>query len=443
LASVLALDSADRAALGALAPALKDQFGVGNEAIGLLASAFAIVGGIATIPVGVLTDRTRRITILVVSIGIWTLAMGVAAAATAFMVLFAARVVLGVVTAASGPPVSSIVGDLFPPAERGRVLGKIKSGELIGAAAGFLITGLLVSLFTWRSVFVAFAVLGALLAFRVSRVPEPPRVGERHPAHGERSLDSENPLRETLEEEEIEPDESLILRGDMSELPLTEAVGYIVRVRTLSLIILANAFGEFFFAALQVFGVLFLVDQFDISASTASFLIPAVGVAGLVGVLAGGQLGDWLVARHVLTGRIDVGAWSYLAVALLFIPVLIASSLAVALPFLVLAGGFLMAPVAPLEAARLDVVHPQLRGRAESARTVARVLAQAAAPLLFGILSEAYGGGGDGLRNAFLTFLPLLALSSVLLWAATRRYPRELAAVQASTLSTGEDESDA
>jgi sugar phosphate permease len=335
--------------------------------------------------------------------------------------------------------VTSIVGDLFPPAERGRVLGKVKSGELVGAGIGFLLTGLLVSMFTWRSVFIAFAVLGALLAFRVARVPEPRRGGEGHDEHGERFLDAEDPLREIVEEEAVEPDKSLILHGDLSELPFTEAVGYIMRVRTLSLVILANAFGEFFFAALQVFGVLFLVEQFDISASTASLLIPAVGVAGLVGVIAGGQIGDRLVERHVLTGRIHVGAWSYLAVSVLFVPVLFAGSLAFALPFLVLAGAFLMAPVAPLEAARLDVVHPQLRGRAESARTVARVIAQAAAPLLFGVLSEAYGGGGEGLRNSFLTFLPLLALSSVLLWAATRRYPREVAAVQESTVATQDD----
>ena len=49
LACVLALDAADKTALGALAPALKTAFHVGNGEIGLLASAFSIVGGLATI----------------------------------------------------------------------------------------------------------------------------------------------------------------------------------------------------------------------------------------------------------------------------------------------------------------------------------------------------------------------------------------------------------
>src|SRR3954462_13140296 len=88
LASVLALDGADRTALGALAPALKAEFHIGNTEIGLLASAFAVVGALAIIPIGILTDRARRITILVVCIGIWCVAMGFAAAAWSFALLF-------------------------------------------------------------------------------------------------------------------------------------------------------------------------------------------------------------------------------------------------------------------------------------------------------------------------------------------------------------------
>src|SRR6185369_17019872 len=60
--------------------------------------------------------------ILVVCIGIWCLAMGVAAAAMSFAVLFAARITLGVLSAAGGPPVTSLVGDLFPADVRGRGL---------------------------------------------------------------------------------------------------------------------------------------------------------------------------------------------------------------------------------------------------------------------------------------------------------------------------------
>jgi predicted MFS family arabinose efflux permease len=438
LGAVLALDAADKTALGALAPALKAEFSVGNGAIGLLASAFAVVGALATIPMGVLTDRTRRVTLIVVSIGIWSVAMGVAAAATTFAMLFLARIALGVVTAACGPPVTSMIGDLFSPDVRGRVIGLVKSGELVGAAAGFAVSGVLVGLFSWRAVFVALGVVGVVLAFRVARVEEPVRGGEGvgDPA-GTGDLDETSHLRDLVEQEGATPKDDLVLTGDEADMTLPSAIAYVLRIRTLVMIIGATAAGEFFFAALQVFGVLLLVDEFGISASTAALVIPAVGIAGFAGVIGGGRLGDVLVEHGVTTGRLQVGAWSYLLGAVCFLPVLLASSLLVALPFLVLMGVFLTAPVAPLEAARLDVVHPQLRGRAESARTVARVAAQASAPLAFGLLSDTLAGGGaDGLRLTFLLFLPLLAVSSVLLALARRDYAREVASVQESTIST-------
>jgi predicted MFS family arabinose efflux permease len=434
LAAVLALDGADRTALGALAPALMAEFNVGNTAIGLLASAFAIVGALAIVPIGILTDRARRITILVVCIGIWCLAMGLAAAAWSFVLLFGARITLGILTAAGGPPITSIIGDLFPADVRGRVLGWVKSGELVGAGAGFLVAGVVVWLTSWRGVFVVLALLGVVVAWAVARVPEPRRGGENDlPGDDERSIDAPTQIHALIEERDVDAKEELILEGDQSELALKPAMQYVFRVKTVVLIIAAAALGDVFFTALQVFGVLFLVQQFGISASEASILIPLVGVGGFVGVVAGGRLGDRLIAHGFLTARIRLGVWSYLAASILLVPVFLASSLVVALPFLLVAGAFLTAPIAPLEAARLDVVHPQLRGRTESARMIARVAAQASAPLVFGVLSSSLGGGGsEGLQLAFLALLPLLAASSVCLMIAVRHYPSEVAAVEES-----------
>ena len=436
LVAVLALDAADKTVLGVLAPELKRQFAIGNGEIGLLASVFVVVGGIATVPIGVLTDRTRRITLLVVSIGIWSVRDGSCRGCDHLRrAVRRARASLGVLTAACGPPVTSVIGDLFSPDVRGRIISWVKSGELVGAAAGFVVTGVLVSFFSWRSAFVVLGLFGVLAAFRVAGVEEPRRGGEDFAGDAGESGDEPSQIQELVAADGAMPKEDLVLDGDKSDMSLPSALGYVLRVRTLAMVILATAFGEFFFTALQVFGVLLLVEQFDLSVSTAALIIPLVGVAGFVGVLGGGRIGDRLIENGTLTGRILVGEWSYLAVALLFLPVLATSSLAVALPFLALAGVFLMAPIAPLEAARLDVVHPQLRGRAESVRTMARVAAQATAPLAFGLLSDSLAGGGaDGMRAAFLAFLPLLGLSSALLVAAAREYPSEVASVEASSI---------
>jgi len=54
-------------------------------------------------------------------------------------------------------------------------------------------------------------------------------------------------------------------------------------------------------------------------------------------------------------------------------------------------------PLAVLDAVGLDIVVPQLRGRANAVRSVLRVAMTAAAPAVFGFLSESYG-----LRSAII-----------------------------------------
>jgi hypothetical protein len=84
-------------------------------------------------------------------------------------------------------------------------------------------------------------------------------------------------------------------------------------------------------------------------------------------------------------------------------------------------------------AVRLDVVHPQLRGRAEGVRTVLQIAAEAAAPIAFGYLSDTLrGGDSTGMQLTFFIGLGTLVVSSLVPLLARRTYPREAAAVAAS-----------
>ncbi len=68
---------------------------------------------------------------------------------------------------------------------------------------------------------------------------------------------------------------------------------------------------------------------------------------------------------------------------------------------------------------------------------IARVGAQAAAPLVFGVLAGVLGSThAEGLQLTFLALLPLLAARSVCLMFAARHYPSEVAAVEESEMPT-------
>lgn len=432
LTTALALDYADRASVGALGPDLKHAFHISNTGFGLVASAFATVGALATVPAGILTDRTRRTVVLGSSMLLWTIAMGVTGAALSYAMLIGARMLLGAVTATARPMIASITGDVFERDRRGRALGLIDSGELIGNGIGFMAAGAIAAFFTWRGVFWLLAVFGAVAAFFVWRMREPPRTAGDGPAHGE-GISAAERIAGQVDEQ---PDPDLVLEGDQAELPLWEAAKYVLRIRTNVLVIAAVALTSFFFSSVRVFGVIFIVREYSVGRSLADISLLALGLGALFGMLAGGRIGDWLIARGSPNGRLLVAAFSYLVAAAAFVPTLFVHRLWLGLPAGTFAAAALIAPTAPLDAIRLDVVHPQLWGRAESTRNVLQIAADAAAPLAFGLLSDHLAGGGiAGMRWAYLMGLGLLGCAAACLLAARRFYPREVKAAVASAES--------
>ena len=141
-------------------------------------------------------------------------------------------------------------------------------------------------------------------------------------------------------------------------------------------------------------------------------------------MLTGGPLGDALLHRGRLNGRVLVAAWAAVATVLLFIPALLTRSALTALPYVVLAAVFLSAQNPPIDAARLDIMPPWLWGRAEGVRNFVRTGAQALAPVLFGAVSQyVFGGGNSGLRWTFVVMMVPLSASAVFLFAASPAVP--------------------
>jgi len=444
LACVLGLSGADTATVGASATELRSGLGITNTDIGLLVAVTSLVAALATMPFGVLADRVRRTWTLGAAIALWSIAMFWSAIVTSFDELLLSRLFLGIVTAAAGPLVASLVGDYFPAAERGRIYGYILAGELLGAGFGFAVTGDIATL-SWRAAFVVLAVPALVLAWFVVRLPEPRRGGTAplesiHP-EPERARSNEeekvSDAHQLAREHGIEPDPDLVLHHE--NVGFATAVRHVLLVRTNLILIAASACGYYFLAGIQTFGSEFAKDQYRINQAFANVLLLLVGVGAVVGVLAGGFLGDWLVRKRYLRGRILISVIAATGATVLFVPALFARTAFGALPYLALAALALSAQNPPLDAARLDIMPAQLWGRAEAIRTVLRGVAQALAPLLFGVVSDhVFGGGRTGLQWTFVVMLLPLAGSAALLYRALGTYPRDVASAAASADATDE-----
>jgi MFS family permease len=467
--AVLALNGADTATVGAIAPQLEHALHIGNTKIGLLSSVALLVGAVFTIPVGLLVDRTKRVPLLSFTILLWSVASLLSAFAGSYSSLLLTRVFLGAVTASAGPAIASLTGDYFPARERGRVYAYILGGEIAGTAFGFIVSSSVASLIDWRAAFVLLAIPGFFLARELYRtVPEPLRGGQsrlepgvvdlhqavsepRRPQEGEAVDGDEDELaQEAARRRGVRPDPRLVLERDPRELGLVPAIRYILSIPTNVLLIISSALGYFFFSGLSTFALLFVRGHYHASQATAELVLALLVVGAMIGTLVSGRVTDTLLRRGLLEVRVYVPALCYLAAAALLIPGILGSHLTPAIWFDIAGASLLSAANPPLDAARLDIMPAGLWGRAESTRTVLRSLAQALAPLLFGGLADLIAGiapeqapigthpgvispgAARGLEISFLVMLCTLAAAGIVMLRARVTYPRDVATAAAS-----------
>lgn len=460
LAAVLGLDGADKAAVSAVASSLKSAFNIGNTEIGVLIAVVSFMGAVATLPIGILVDRMRRQYVLLFSISLWSAAMVVSGTSNSFLYLLITRLFLGAVTAAALPAVASLTGDFFPASERARIYGMILSGELIGTGIGFVIAGEASSWINWRWAFYLLSIPSAALAWVVWRyLPEPARGGQswlkpgqrevlseedvqrgkRRPSDGESSGRSEESelAQEEVKQADIPPREGLVLKADPVNNDLWWAVKYVLRIRTNLLLIIASALAYYFFAGVRAFAMIYLTSHYDISRSTASGLAVVLGVGALAGIIAGGRLADRMLKNGWVSSRIIVPGVALFISVLLFAPGIWTTSIFAAMALFVCAAASLSAANPPLDAARLDIMHPRLWGRAESVRTTLRMSLEGAAPIVFGYISQHwFGGRKSGLMYTFLLMLLPVIIASLLAIPARRTYPRDVSTAAASAEAT-------
>jgi predicted MFS family arabinose efflux permease len=153
---------------------ISHAFGVTSSAAGLLVTisqAGYVVGLALLVPLGDLLERRRLIGATLV---IAAAALGLAAAAPD-LAMFAIAVALLGVTAVVAQIIVAMSSSLADGPERGRVVGTVMSGLLIGILVARTISGILAELLGWRSVFVfaaaAMLALAAVLRYALPRVP--------------------------------------------------------------------------------------------------------------------------------------------------------------------------------------------------------------------------------------------------------------------------------
>jgi len=161
---IVAIDGFDTAAIGYIAPALVQEWGIDKGSLGpvLSAALFGLAGG--AIFAGPLADRLGRKTMLVLSVVFF----GVASLATAFAqdltTLTVLRFLTGLGLGAAMPNAVTLISEFAPAARRAVIVNTMFCGFPLGASVGGFVASWLIPTFGWHSVLVLGGVLPLLLS---------------------------------------------------------------------------------------------------------------------------------------------------------------------------------------------------------------------------------------------------------------------------------------
>ncbi|HEX2568195.1 MAG TPA: MFS transporter [Polyangia bacterium] len=157
-------------------------------------TAFLLVSTAGLLPAGRAGDLWGRARVWHAGLGLFVVGSALCATASGLWPLVGARTLQGLGAALATANSSAVLADVFPADHRGRALGLGNIAIALGLVTGPPLGGLLVSVYSWRLIFLAvlpIGVIGWLVAGRVL-----PRSGERPRARG--SLDLAGALVSTV-----------------------------------------------------------------------------------------------------------------------------------------------------------------------------------------------------------------------------------------------------
>jgi MFS family permease len=422
LLAINLLNFFDRTLPGALAEPIRHEFALSDTALGWVGTVFILFYAAVGLPIGRLADRWRRNRLLSLGVGLWSLLTAATGAAWSATSLYVSRIGVGLGEATCAPTGQSLIGDLFPRGQRARALAVFMLGLPLGIWLAFSFGGVVGSAYGWRRAFLLAAVPGLVLSVFALFIRDPPRgASEAHVSA-------------------------------IGQKPIATGAAF---MRVLSnpvmlWIVASGALHNFNMYAINSFQTPLLQRYHGLSLHAAnSISATTLGAVGVIGMLAGGWLGDHLGARRP-GGRLLVAAVAMLlAVPCVTLALGLAPGSVGAYALLMGTGfGLAFAYYATVYAAIQDVIAPQLRATAVAVYFFAMYIAGAAmGPLLTGVLSdrltrramlEAHASGSIepfkaiGLHQAMYIIPLFMAGAALVLFAAAWTARRRSVAVSGS-----------
>lgn len=166
----------DRMLVSALEKQLVRDFQLERWEFGLLWSLFTIGYMVCAIPIGYLADHYHRTRLFALCVVIWSAATVATGLASWKIVLYLSRLFIGVGEAGCLVVGPALISDYFSRAARGRALSAFYLGQPLGGTAGYVLVYLVFRMdYSWHWAFYVAGIPGFLIALWILLLPDPPR----------------------------------------------------------------------------------------------------------------------------------------------------------------------------------------------------------------------------------------------------------------------------
>lgn len=394
----------DRQILGILAGPIKAELGLTDSQLGLMGGlAFALFYTGLGIPVAWLADRWSRTWIMTGALALWSGFTALCGLATGFWSLFLARMGVGIGEAGGVAPAYSLIADYFPKSHRARALAAYSFGIPIGSALGILFGGLIAHAIDWRAAFIIVGLAGVAFApiFRLI-VKEPKRGAYDEPVA-----------------EQVAPE---VTQAPVAPPP--GAVALLLRKPSFWFISLGAAA-----SSVCGYGIAFWLPSFferslGMSLVDRSLFLGVITlVGGVIGVWAGGWLGDRLGPKRP-AAYLLVPAVAFLIALPCFFLAIQTQSMALAFFLFIIPQGLNLAWLGPVITAVQHLVPVAQRSVASACFLfVNNLIGLGLGTWYFGAVSDALTPrfGDESLRYAIYSGLAFYLVASALFVIGARR----------------------
>src|SRR5664279_1305367 len=154
----------DRYILPGVQPLIKAEFGVSDERMGALTTAFFITYMIAAPITGWLGNRFSRKPLIIGGALLWSVATLFTARVHSYEMLYLRHALVGIGEATFSIFAPALLADYYPEIDRNRILTIFYTAIPVGAALGYLAGGMLGPKYGWRAPFFIAALPGVLIA---------------------------------------------------------------------------------------------------------------------------------------------------------------------------------------------------------------------------------------------------------------------------------------